>query len=171
MVHSLCHNLNRALLKKTKGCVSAYWKCGMPGPMVENYQVRSWFFRADPQDGWNHQHPHDQPICPVWVPYYVIRLYRYVFWGRPLGTIFRGTFNVVHRTTMAQPTVPRPCFEPSTFTFQGPQFQPDITRVTRDSYAQQIPTMGIAYISWYRMQNDGDCLRIMTQHESDHYVV
>ncbi|XP_075086085.1 uncharacterized protein LOC142168824 [Nicotiana tabacum] len=37
---------------------------------------------------------------------------------------------------MAQTTVPRPCFEPSAFTFQVPQFQLDTAHVTPNPYPQ-----------------------------------
>ncbi|XP_019251107.1 PREDICTED: uncharacterized protein LOC109230022 [Nicotiana attenuata] len=45
-------------------------------------------------------------------------------------------FTAPPTSTTAQPTVPRPGFEPSAFTFQVPQFQLDTAHVTPNSYPQ-----------------------------------
>lgn len=45
-------------------------------------------------------------------------------------------FSTLPVFTGVQPTTPRQWFEPPTFLFQGPQFQPNITYVTPDSYTK-----------------------------------
>ncbi|XP_019263160.1 PREDICTED: uncharacterized protein LOC109240926 [Nicotiana attenuata] len=54
----------------------------------------------------------------------------------PFSGIASTVFTPPPASTMAQPTLPRQSFEPSTFTFQTPQFQLDSARVTSNSYPQ-----------------------------------
>ncbi|XP_070031579.1 uncharacterized protein [Nicotiana tomentosiformis] len=54
----------------------------------------------------------------------------------PFSGVPSTLFTAPPVSTMEQPTVPRPCFEPSAFTFQVPQFQLDNAHVTPNSYPQ-----------------------------------
>ncbi|XP_070045902.1 uncharacterized protein [Nicotiana tomentosiformis] len=54
----------------------------------------------------------------------------------PFSGVPSTLFTAPPVSTTAQPTVPRPCFEPSAFTFQVPQFQLDNAHVTPNSYPQ-----------------------------------
>ncbi|XP_070057907.1 uncharacterized protein [Nicotiana tomentosiformis] len=54
----------------------------------------------------------------------------------PFSGVPSTLFTAPPVSTTTQPTVPRPCFEPSTFTFQVLQFQLDNAHVTPNSYPQ-----------------------------------
>nr|XP_009613279.2 uncharacterized protein LOC104106433 [Nicotiana tomentosiformis] len=54
----------------------------------------------------------------------------------PSSGISSTVFTTPPASSMVQPTLPRQTFEPSTFTFQAPQFQLDTARVTPNSYPQ-----------------------------------
>ncbi|XP_070031667.1 uncharacterized protein [Nicotiana tomentosiformis] len=54
----------------------------------------------------------------------------------PFSGVPSTLFTAPPVSTTAQPTAPRPCFDPSAFTFQIPQFQLDNAHVTPNSYPQ-----------------------------------
>ncbi|XP_019258200.1 PREDICTED: uncharacterized protein LOC109236473 [Nicotiana attenuata] len=54
-----------------------------------------------------------------------------------ISGVASNIFTAPPTSATAQPTLPRPSFEPSSFTFQIPPFQSDMAHVTTNSYPQQ----------------------------------